>query len=311
MSIANAPRYEVPIVDLSTGHISREWYKFLVQLAQSVGPSPTNTDDTVIQLNADVASVESTALSAVKATSDALSAALLLQPPDRPSVAPVIAGGTGISGYTQGDLLYASGPTTLAKLADVASGSYLRSGGVSTAPAWSTTTLPNTAALGDVWYGSASNVVSSLSGNTTTTKKFLTQTGDGTNSAVPAWGSIAASDLPGSFSGFANPTAKVGLAAVNGSATTTMRSDASPPLDVGISPTWTGNHVFSAASGNALTVVGTAAGTAVIRANTQATTGTQTASFSATNKPGAASGSPQKWLPVNADGTTYYVPLFS
>lgn len=68
----------------------------------------------------------------------------------------------------------------------------------------------------------------------------------------------------------------------------------------------------SAASGaNALTIGGTSAGTAVIRVNTQATTGAQTASFSATNKPGAASGSPQKWLPINADGTTYYIPLFN
>lgn len=45
-------------------------------------------------------------------------------------------GGTGISSYTIGDILYASGATTLSKLADVATGNALISGGVATAPIW-------------------------------------------------------------------------------------------------------------------------------------------------------------------------------
>ena len=45
-------------------------------------------------------------------------------------------GGTGISSYTVGDILYASGTTTLASLADVATGNALISGGVSNAPLW-------------------------------------------------------------------------------------------------------------------------------------------------------------------------------
>jgi hypothetical protein len=45
-------------------------------------------------------------------------------------------GGTGIASYAVGDLLYAATTTTLAKLADVATGNVLVSGGVSTAPAW-------------------------------------------------------------------------------------------------------------------------------------------------------------------------------
>lgn len=51
--------------------------------------------------------------------------------------------------------------------------------------------------------------------------------------------------LPGSFTGFANPTASVGLAAVNGAATTAMRSDAAPALSQAIVPTWTAQHIFS------------------------------------------------------------------
>src|SRR5690606_31601405 len=43
----------------------------------------------------------------------------------------------------------------------------------------------------------------------------------------------------------ANPSASVGLSAVNGSADTFMRSDAAPALDQGISPTWTGEHTFT------------------------------------------------------------------
>ncbi len=47
----------------------------------------------------------------------------------------------------------------------------------------------------------------------------------------------------GSVSG-ANPTASLGLSAINGSAGTFMRSDGAPALDVTIVPTWTGIHNF-------------------------------------------------------------------
>jgi hypothetical protein len=44
---------------------------------------------------------------------------------------------------------------------------------------------------------------------------------------------------------FANPTAQVGTSAVNGSATSAMRSDAAPALSQAIVPTWTGLHDFT------------------------------------------------------------------
>lgn len=53
----------------------------------------------------------------------------------------------------------------------------------------------------------------------------------------------------------ANPSAKVGLAAVNGVASSFMRSDGAPALDVSITPTWTGAHVF-----NSSVLVGAATG---------------------------------------------------
>ena len=52
------------------------------------------------------------------------------------NVTPTANGGTGQSSYTIGDLLYASGSTTLSKLADVATGNALISGGVGVAPSY-------------------------------------------------------------------------------------------------------------------------------------------------------------------------------
>jgi len=67
-------------------------------------------------------------------------------------------------------------------------------------------------------------------------------------SGAPAWAAAS-----GGATG-ANPTASVGLAAVNGSATTFLRSDGAPALDQGIVPTWTGAHIFAASSGTPLTI---------------------------------------------------------
>ena len=46
----------------------------------------------------------------------------------------------------------------------------------------------------------------------------------------------------------ANPSASLGLTAVNGSATTFMTSDSAPALSQAIVPTWTGAHIWSAAA---------------------------------------------------------------
>ena len=51
-------------------------------------------------------------------------------------------------------------------------------------------------ALGDLIYGGTSGTPSQLAGNTTATKNFLVQTGSGSASAAPAWGTIAAADMP-------------------------------------------------------------------------------------------------------------------
>lgn len=86
------------------------------------------------------------------------------------SPVPVADGGTAITSYTAGDLLYASGATTLAKLAAGTSGDQLRQGASST-PTW--------AASSGEW-GDGSDGVVAFDG-TTTFAGFATTTGAAPN----------------------------------------------------------------------------------------------------------------------------------
>jgi hypothetical protein len=69
----------------------------------------------------------------------------------------------------------------------------------------------------------------------------------GSNMTVTTTGAGADEKLEISAAGgpsLANPTASVGLSAVNGTSTNAMRADAAPALNVAIAPTWTGQHIF-------------------------------------------------------------------
>lgn len=59
-----------------------------------------------------------------------------------------------------------------------------------------TDSLTATVVLGDLIHGNPTPAWARLAGNTAATKKFLTQTGTGAVSAVPAWDTIAVGDLP-------------------------------------------------------------------------------------------------------------------
>jgi hypothetical protein len=59
-------------------------------------------------------------------------------------------------------------------------------------------TNQSTYTLGDVLYSTGTNTLGKLSGNITSTKKFLNQTGTGAVSAAPSWGQPACSDLSNS-----------------------------------------------------------------------------------------------------------------
>lgn len=50
--------------------------------------------------------------------------------------------------------------------------------------------------LGDMIYGDTNGAGTRFAGNTTSTKKFLTQIGNGTQSAEPTWGQVQSSDVP-------------------------------------------------------------------------------------------------------------------
>lgn len=60
----------------------------------------------------------------------------------------------------------------------------------------------NTYTLGDTLYASATNTLAKLAGNTTTTQKFLTQTGTGSASAAPIWKTLSPSDINTQYGSF-------------------------------------------------------------------------------------------------------------
>jgi hypothetical protein len=124
-------------------------------------------------------------------------------------------GGTGANTVTTGDLLYGSATNTWSKL-PIGSGyksltvnaggtqvewnavALDQSGAVSgTLPATSGGTGQTTYTVGDTLYSGATNTLAKLAGNTTTTKKFLGQTGTGAASAAPVWQQPAATDITG------------------------------------------------------------------------------------------------------------------
>lgn len=97
-------------------------------------------------------------------------------------VVPATAGGTGQTSYAVGDLLYADTTTSLAKLADVATGNALISGGIGAAPSWGkiglTTHVSGTLPVGNGGTGQTSYtdgqlLIGNSTGNTLT-KSTLT-----------------------------------------------------------------------------------------------------------------------------------------
>lgn len=74
----------------------------------------------------------------------------------------VARGGTGLASYTTGQVLYASGATTIAGLTAGASGTFLRFAGAGVAPVVSTLVLPNAATTGDIFMATSSNTMGRL-----------------------------------------------------------------------------------------------------------------------------------------------------
>lgn len=142
---------------------------------------------------------------------------------------PVANGGTNLTSYTVGDLIYASGATTLAKLADVATGNALISGGVGVAPSW-----------GKI-------------GLTTHISGTLPIANGGTNlTTTPTNGQL----LIGNGTGYslAALTASTGVSVTNGSGTITI-------ANTGVTSLTAGTNISVSGSTGAVTVNTTAAPT--------------------------------------------------
>jgi hypothetical protein len=142
----------------------------------------------------------------------------------------VARGGTGIASYTIGDLVYASGTTTLSTLADVATGNALISGGVGAAPSWGkiglsthvSGTLPvanggtgQTASLTQygVIYGLSTSAMSVTAAGTTG------QVLVGSTGAAPSWSalsSLSVSSISFGSTGLTPATATTGAVTVAG-----------------------------------------------------------------------------------------------
>lgn len=110
-------------------------------------------------------------------------------------------------------------------------------------------------------------------------------------------GGVAVSTATG-----ANPSASVGLSAVNGSAATWMRSDGAPALSQSIGPTWTGAHIFNASSGVPVTITPGAANTSGLVFNGFSLTGSSAVTGIDLSGTWNTSGAPD-FLSVNVTNT--------
>lgn len=145
-------------------------------------------------------------------------------------------GGTGITSYSIGDLIYASGATTLAKLSDVAVGNALISGGVGVAPSWGkivlTTHVSGTLPVANGGTGAAT-LTGYVKGNGTSamTAAATVPTSDLSGTVAVANGGTALSSTPtngqllignGTNYTLATITAGSGVSVTNGAGTITI-----------------------------------------------------------------------------------------
>jgi len=193
-------------------------------------------------------------------------------------------GGTGTATVTTGDLLYGSATNTWSKLAAGSAYKALvmnaggtnvewnaialnQSGAVSgSLPATNGGTGLNSYNVGEMLYSNTTTTFDVVTRNTTTTKKFLTQTGTGSAAQAPVWGTISGSDVSGNISGSAGSVANAltlgtyltgtsfdGSSAVTATVDATSANTASKVVARDGSGNFSAGTITAALSGNATT----------------------------------------------------------
>ena len=97
---------------------------------------------------------------------------------------PVASGGTGLASFTAGDILYATGSTTLVKLAKGTGLQGLQTNSGATAPEWANSPQSLMTAAGDILYASGANTLAKLAKGSD--DEVLTLA-----SGVPSWAAAA------------------------------------------------------------------------------------------------------------------------
>ena len=248
-------------------------------------------------------------------------------------------GGTGTSTVTTGDLLYGSATDTWSKLPKGAAYRSLIMDASATNVEWNAVALnqanavsgalgatnggtgQSTYTLGDTLYSSAANTLAKLAGNTTTTKKFLVQTGTGAVSAAPVWDVVNGADVNGNITGQAGSVANAltlgtyltgtsynGGTAVTATVDATSANTASKVVARDVSGNFSAGTITAALSGNATTATtatNVAGGTAnQIVYNTSAGTTSFAAAPSASGQVLGWNGSAFAWTTTIATATT-------
>ena len=184
-------------------------------------------------------------------------------------------GGTGLASYTVGDIIYASGTTTLSKLADVATGNALISGGVGAAPSWGKVDLTthvsgvlpiaNGGTNANTADGGFNNLAPSQTGNS---GKFLTTDGSNTSWGTPTAannGTLTMGVSGTGLSGSASFTAdQSGNSTFTVTSNATSANTASTVVARDASGNFTAGTITAALSGNATTATTASATSATL-----------------------------------------------
>lgn len=196
----------------------------------------------------------------------------------------IVGGGTGLNVYAIGDILCATGTTTLSRIADVATGQLLRSGGVGACPAWGagsaltkTDDTNVTATLGGSPATALVNAASITLGWTGTLAVARGGSGSGTQQGLQN----AAHNCPPTRAGdlvYYNGTNWVCLAG-NNTGTRILQEDASGVPSWATAGAGTVTNVATAglATGGPITTTGTVTVTASTAADQETATSTTTA----------------------------------